>query len=200
MRVVDPDGNELLITGEQAEFVFWILQRTTNLKLTIDDYGKITATGKALNRNDKKLLKAINSTNIIVNIEADPNNKENTAGGMYCGTVYDKETNTASSLNKVDIISLNETEKNNNAPPSSGIMHEITEGYEAGKISLKRKTNIGPAIKILTKQIDKRFEYDDIKKSEVLRTYQYDKYIPLYPKDYKLYLKAHRRATKAPNE
>ncbi len=203
MRIADKEGMELVITGNQTNDAFKILQETTKLNLTIDESGKIAATIKSekLNRNDKRLLEVINSTNIIVNIEADhDNSKENPLGGMYFGTIYDNETNKAISTNKIDIIELNEIEKQYNAPKGSGIMHEITEGFEAGKISLNRKTNINPAIKTLTKQKQYKYEYDNERGIEVRKTYLMDAYTPLYPRDYKLYLKAHKRATKAPNE
>ena len=41
----------------QYEETFNSLQKKTKLKISIDKYGRITAEGKATNRDDRKLLK-----------------------------------------------------------------------------------------------------------------------------------------------
>ena len=107
VRLVDPDGREVYIFGDQAREAFASLQNNTSLELSINAEGKVTIVGgEAQNRNDVKLAKAINSTKIRVEIYADKSNNDNETGGAYMGTSYFKETKSAESCNHINMEKL----------------------------------------------------------------------------------------------
>jgi hypothetical protein len=67
------------------------------------------------------------------------------------------------------------------------MMHEITEGYQAGLISIDKKTSI--------KQAESKTEYAYTKPDGTRMGVS----TPLYPADYKLFEMAHDRATPEPS-
>lgn len=74
LRFIDPDGmlEEIYITGSESEETARQLDASTSLNITRDSKtGKISATGTAETKNDQKLLEAINSKDVTVNITAD---------------------------------------------------------------------------------------------------------------------------------
>ena len=210
----DPNGREIWILGSESERnnAFYDMQNGTSLSLSMDENGRISTSGETINgekltRADKKLLKAINDQNVIANIYVSPSNNENSAGGAYMGTEYDPSTKTATSCNSVNLEKMQLTEQKYGAQSGSGIIHEATEGYKAGLISLKRKMDIMPAVR-------ERVTWTDyVKVSSVSQTLspattittiksineKRFEYLPVYPRDYQLYQKADRWATKAPN-
>src|SRR5690606_10085727 len=64
------DGTEtVIITGPGAKQATEQLNKSTNLKITSDNTGKLSATGNAKNAYDKALQSAIDDPNITVNLE-----------------------------------------------------------------------------------------------------------------------------------
>jgi hypothetical protein len=184
IKLVDPNGMEVIITGDQAQAAFSSLQEGTNLTLSIDKNGKVTADGDVVNDNDQQLLDAINSQDVTVNIDASDQN----SAGEYHGTTYDAGTNTASSSMHVDVKELGSLEKSGAA--GSGMMHEVTEGHQMGLIAIKEKTDISAAAWTLATET--------ITGSGWERTIHTKN--PLNPRDYDFYNTGHSRATRAPNE
>ena len=182
--LVDPNGMEVIVTGDQAEAAFNSLQQGTNLTLERDKNGKLYASGDPLNDNDQMLLDAINSESVTVNIEASAQH----SSGHYLGTTYDAGTNTASSTNGVNILGLSSLEKD--GATGSGMMHEVTEGYQMGLIAIENKSDISRAAW--------RPGQATVGSGSMERTFSTQQYEN--PHDYSLYELGHSRATRAPNE
>jgi RHS repeat-associated protein len=115
IRFIDPDGmdTDVYLTGEAAQEAFRQLQNSTNLSLTIDKLGKIEASGEAESASDKKLLEAINSKDVTVNIQADNSKtlddgkggKLLIVGGAFLGnTVETKTETTITDLGFEDVV------------------------------------------------------------------------------------------------
>ena len=200
VKLVDPNGEEVFIFGDQQMDAFNSLQKKTKLKLSIDEYGKISAEGKATNKNDRKLLKAINSTNVRVEIDASKEHTKNDAGGSFMGTFYNADNNTAESCNHINMSIIN-TKETKDSDKGSTVMHEITEGFEACKISIRKKCDILPAEKYWGKAertvtVESQDAMDNTKTLTTIQRQTYYDWLPKYPKSYSLYLKAHNRATR----
>ena len=109
IRFVDPDGMvpfEVIINGSKADDATKQLASSTSLNITRDaKTGKLSATGEAKTKNDQKLLKAINSTDVRVNITADgsktiagPKGPLLMVGGAFNGNTVGTETTTRTEL------------------------------------------------------------------------------------------------------
>ena len=77
MKLVDPDGKEVYITGDAAEQA---LKQLSSKRITVtrdEETGKLTVKINAhrLTKGEKKLVEAINDNNIKVNILATNDNK-----------------------------------------------------------------------------------------------------------------------------
>ena len=71
VRLVDPNGEDVWITGEEWELAFKQLKGSTNLKLSRDSKtGKISYTGEVLTESDAKLRDALDDNNVHVRISA----------------------------------------------------------------------------------------------------------------------------------
>jgi len=159
IRFIDYNGMspELFINGESAETAKNQLQQSTNLTLTRDnETGKISATGEAKSQNDKKLLEVINSTDVAVNVTANPTNEISTGiyskvGGAFMGNEIssatmtlvagtkpynpiEMEITTVKTQQVVNPTVLDQIDTYYNEPGAS-ILHEVTESFEGGKIS-----------------------------------------------------------------
>jgi len=184
VRLVDVDGREVWILANETEAridAFNSLRSGTNLVLEMDDDGQISIVGGSIcNDIDQQLSDAINSTSVICNIDANPDFCY--SSGHYLGTKYDSETNTAVSTNGIYLPGLQQYEKW--GAEGSGIIHEITEGYQMGLLSIENKSNINKASyhrESLPFISDPVKVYDD----------------PLTNATFPI---GHRRATPAPNE
>lgn len=158
IRFIDPDGMspELFIKGESAAAATTQLQQCTNLTLSRDsETGKISATGEAKTSDDKKLQTVINSTDVTVNVTATSSNEissgVNFIGGAFMGNEVSSESMTivegTKPYNPTDItvttVSTQQVVNPNNleqmdsyyGTPGAGMLHEVTESFEGGKIS-----------------------------------------------------------------
>ena len=168
IKLVDPNGEEVWITGDAWELAFRQLQNSTNLKLTRDDKtGKIFCTGTALTESDSKLQEALVNTNIHVKIFAtdiDDLQGAQFEGGAHMGTFINsdgsvdvKQTVNPLLLAGIDLYGNMETFTSPNGITQYSLkqdigkdncmLHEVTEGFEAGKISLDNNINIKPAFR-----------------------------------------------------
>ncbi|MBR4787074.1 MAG: RHS repeat-associated core domain-containing protein [Bacteroidales bacterium] len=188
VRCVDPDGEEVVITGDQAMTAFESLQSGTNLHLTMDEQGRITPSGDAMNENDEQLLNAINSSDVKCVI----NTGLQYGAGEYAGTQYDDDNGTAVSTNNVNIVSMMDLEKK--GASGSGIIHEITEGYNLGRYVVDTRKETIP-----TYASEGHEETKTIGAGNQER--KVNVFVPHYPDLYSVYLnEGHNKATKAPNE
>jgi RHS repeat-associated protein len=103
MRFIDPDGMfEVIINGSKANDATAQLDAATSLNIARDaNTGKLSATGQATTKNDRKLLAAINSKEVRVNITADgaktqagPAGTLLMVGGAFNGNTVSAETTT----------------------------------------------------------------------------------------------------------
>jgi RHS repeat-associated protein len=142
VKLVDPNGKEVIIGGDQAESAHNSISKMTNLKVELQE-GKLTIVGGEIkNKYDQQVADAINDPSITVNINASVNNG---TAGSYMGTNYDPNSQIASSTNNVNMTMMTQLETKSKAPEGSGILHEITEGYALGKKSIEIGRDIGRA-------------------------------------------------------
>ena len=150
LRFIDPTGMSatVLITGETESVSATLDQLKTiapNLGLTLEN-GVLTPTSREnLTEYETCLLEAIDNQNVTVDVKVGLCIPGNPGGGAYGGTTYDKETNTAISTQYFSPWQMAGTEKEYNAPKGLGILHEITEGFGMGMLSIGLEQDIGMA-------------------------------------------------------
>ena len=158
VKLVDPNGREVYLVGEQSNQVVERLQ-TDKMKVTID-----TKTGKLsvdigeykkcqLSKDERKIYKAITSTKISIHIRADKSEKSvdnnnnpcdafrwngkkyGTSGGSFLGATYDGNRHaTTEGFIDVDLLDAN--------GHNQGVPHEVSEQYFAGKWAIRHKKDI----------------------------------------------------------
>ena len=121
VKLVGPDGEDVWITGDEWELAFKQLKSSTNLKLSRDSKtGKISYSGEVKTESD-----AIQTVNPL----------------LLSGIDFYGNMEVFTSPNGVAQYSLKQ-----NIGKDNCMLHEVTEGFEAGKISLMNNINIEPAI------------------------------------------------------
>lgn len=134
---IDPTGaiDDVVITGSESKEAFNQLNSSTNLKLTMDNNGKVTATGKAKTDADKKLLEAITNSNVVVQINATSSNFTDDnkwfIGGAYQGSTVgtDGKTYTKQTVNPIMTKTIDDFY---GASKGVSVMHEVLESYIGG--------------------------------------------------------------------
>jgi len=139
VRFIDPTGmlEDVYINGTEANAATEELQKSTSMTLTRDDNsGKISASGEAKTIGDKKLLEAINSTSIKVDVNATKSDKNISFGGAFMGNTV-TETGNGTTVVANQEVNPYELSKMSDANQSPGqdILHEVTEAFEGAKIS-----------------------------------------------------------------
>ena len=167
VKLVDPNGEDVWITGDEWELAFKQLKSSTNLKLYRDSKtGKISYSGEVKTESDAKLREALNNNNVHVRISAndiDDIQGLSFEGGAHMGThinpdgsVDAKQTVNPLLLAGIDYYGnmesftspngITQYSLKHNIGKDNCMLHEVTEAFEAGKISLENNVNIGPAI------------------------------------------------------
>ena len=173
VKCVDPNGEEVIIKGEAANEAFKQLQASTSLILTRnEETGVVTASGNCDYETDDLLLAAINDKDITVNINAiNGDEYDNVCGGSFMGTEITKQgemiiskpffhiggfehVETKQTVDPYECAGIDKYGTFSNSvdgvfPASYGstMLHEVTESYIGGKISLILNAPISPAIK-----------------------------------------------------
>ena len=150
LRFIDPDGmgpTDVIITGPDADKAFKQLSQSTSLKLSRDKTtGKVTATGKAKTKDDKKLQTAIDDHSVTVNVTATykktASNGQVNPGGAFMGNTV-KADGTAEARQEVNPTIFKKVDDYFNTPGKS-IEHEVTEAYEGAKLA-QNEGSVGPA-------------------------------------------------------
>ena len=163
VKLVDPDGREVYITGDAAD------QATRQLSskgLTVNrdkETGKLsyTKTGEELSASDKKLMKAIDSRDITVNVNATTASRVAFEGtplrndeytGQFLGVnlndckgiwPFRKRTAETSQLVNPDVCEYRDNQYK--VDVGTSMRHEITESFEAGKICISEGISCGPS-------------------------------------------------------
>ena len=149
IKMVDPNGEEVIITGDGAEEAVDQLQCTTkNLIISRDaKTGKLSVEGKARTWEERLLKRSINSTNVKVRIKANYDNlvendpKVSHRGGAFLGNVIVREEGKKPYVIANQVINpelLCEEFDNHGEYMGESVRHEITEAYMGGVISLRR--------------------------------------------------------------
>ena len=157
VRLVDPDGREVIIDGTEKTWVLKKLFSTyKNLNLTIDGSGKLQASIEKktkLSVDEKHLLQAINSSKVSIHLTA--NNENNYThpieqkvlhsflGGAFMGNSLSQDGETVITYQFISKKLL----KSNYFSSDIGTVlgHEITESYQGGLLSIEKGVSAEPA-------------------------------------------------------
>jgi RHS repeat-associated protein len=159
VKLVDPDGKDLVITGERIKTAFNALQKSYNkgITLTFDsNTNYVYATrneGVELSQEEEILYNIITSRNIEVRLETYTNDRTSDGigiafGGAFLGnTLYQDGTGQTKALAR-QAVCVPEMEMAEKAYGQTGILylHEISEAYEGGKNSIASGIAAKPAI------------------------------------------------------
>ena len=143
IKLVDPNGEEVIVTGTAAdEYVQGL--NTSNLKFSRDEEGRVSYEGTPKTKIEIELAAAVDNQDIIVNICAENSNcidnvggctdQYETLGGSFLGTVY--ENGKVNTYQQVNPSVLRQIGKDIAVGRGMYEWHELTESYEAGIISL----------------------------------------------------------------
>ena len=158
VRLVDPDGEDydVFITGDGAEWATKQLSDTyQNLNITRDQFGRLHTNVddvSSLTKDEKLIYDAINSNDVVVNIDMVNSNYIHTEFGDFklnrssgfLGNILSDDKNmtfTRQIIDKQKVISTY-------YPKDWGrlVAHELTESYIGGMFSLENKCPAPPAI------------------------------------------------------
>mgnify|MGYP003296978392 CR=1 FL=1 len=162
VKLVDPDGREVYINGDGADQA---VKQLSNRRLSITrdlETGKLTysiSQNAKINQREKELIKAISSENVKINIYATNNSiykiddyplDNNTLCGMFMGTsVSDCDNNgrivSAETYQVVNPNICENRDKYFSVPKGTSLIHEITESYQAGLLSIEKGISYGPS-------------------------------------------------------
>jgi RHS repeat-associated protein len=142
--LVDPNGEKVYIVGDAAEEATGYLN-TDNIKITRNsETGELSYEGKATNRREKLLIKAIDDEKVFVNLTANksdeiPNtNGEHGVGSFLGNKLNSDENGNPISVNTEQFVSMDALNKYFNPKQIKKVMfHEIIESYFGGLISLE---------------------------------------------------------------
>jgi RHS repeat-associated protein len=150
----DPNGEKVYIVGDAADEATGYLN-TDNIKITRNsETGELSYEGKATNRREKLLIKAIDDKKVFVNLMANksdiiPNTNGEHGAGSFLGNELNKDENGNSiSVNTKQFVSMDALNKYFNPKQIKKVMyHEIIESYFGGLISLETgkaaESNVG---------------------------------------------------------
>ncbi|MBQ3946611.1 MAG: hypothetical protein II670_13560, partial [Alphaproteobacteria bacterium] len=156
VKLVDPDGREVYFKEDAADKAASQLS-SKGMTVTMDQAtGRLsyTLTGKRSSDEDKALRKAIDSKNVIVIVNATTSSTFDFEGltfenlkkaGQFLGvalTDCDNMIATANQLVNPDVCAKSDGEYG--VPLGTSMRHEVTEAFEAGKISLAEGASYGP--------------------------------------------------------
>ncbi|MFC6245240.1 hypothetical protein ACFP6C_09350 [Flavobacterium psychroterrae] len=123
--------SDIIVNGSQAIKFTEQLNSSSSLAITRnDETGKLSATGKAKTKADKKLLEAINSKEITVNINATSDNfigNNVIFGGAFGGSEFNEGTIVATQV--VNPIQAGIIEDLTGMSSGTIAMHETLEAY-----------------------------------------------------------------------
>ena len=143
VKLVDPNGEKVVITGTAADDYVSRLN-TENVKFYRTEDGILHYEGTAVTSTEKQMISAITDQYVTVNICAENTSSidnvggvsvdAKTRGGSFLGTVY--ENGKVNSYQQVNPEKLKQFGKDIGVGSGMYERHELTEGYEAGRLSL----------------------------------------------------------------
>ena len=157
VKLVDPDGRDIYVDGDASEDLPKALS-TKNVTYSLASDGSLTSSGKPKTYREHLLNRIINDHSIRVNLTAQNstdfsiNGKEcTTRGGAFLGnsffigpTEFGKEPLLINTFQLISFNGLN-TEFDNGKDIRNTIIHEISESYYGGRISIKLRQEAPPA-------------------------------------------------------
>jgi RHS repeat-associated protein len=153
VKLVDPDGREVYITGDEKskeEALRQIQQKSKNMKFSIAENGKLTFEGKAKTKEEKYMKKIINSSKVIVDLclltSSDYNGVPLKTPGGFDGNTISDDGKTAYASQVINLVESDKWDKKCGNNLGNSIWHELSEAYEGGLISLKLKQDAPAAI------------------------------------------------------
>ena len=165
VRLVDPDGREVYIIGDSKCANEATAQLCTdNLTISRDaKTGKLSVIGDAQTTDEKKLVAAINSSDVTVRVIAHDSEQIlgefPTNGGSFGGVILKEDGNitTAIATQYVNPKKLATFDKKEMSPVGQTMKHEVTEGYYAGVLSLKKNKPAPPAFSFLPNRLKRTY-------------------------------------------
>jgi RHS repeat-associated protein len=147
IRVVDPNGDSILLKGEKGAIQYALKdmqKRTKNLQFRINDKGYLLYEGHAKTDEEKYIQKIITDSYVISEITLQTNEeirkynaRTSEGGGSFLGNsleIMNDGKKKARAEQVINIIPMRDID-----PKSANIIwHEISESYEGGLISLQR--------------------------------------------------------------
>jgi RHS repeat-associated protein len=149
IKLVDPNGMEVIIGGEAAAAYHAEVQKgaaALGIQTTMDRNGKLSAEycGEgAISSDGQMLLDAINSKDVTVNINA--TNSDYVDGVPLCGGAFMGNQLTDDGISTFQVVNPTDLKKIDDfvGKPGQTSIHEITESYQGGLISLKNGVSSG---------------------------------------------------------
>ena len=168
VKLVDPDGRDIYVDGDASEKFAEALS-TKNVTYSIDANGCLTPSGKPKTYRERLLNRIIKDHSIRVNITAQNsrdfsiNGKEcTTRGGSFLGNSFfigphefGKEPLLINTFQLISFDGLN-AEFNTDKDIRKTIVHEISESYYGGKISIKLRQEAQPGYSNIKNKIYNR--------------------------------------------
>ena len=137
VRLVDSDGEEVWIIGDDVADALEQLQNQTTHVLSLDEHGKLRYSGEAKSDIDKMIVDAINDEDISVNIISTKSNivgSEN--GGAYGGNSYEKGSVCTDQYVCPSMLAAFD-ESVGDSKPGLTMVHELAESYYGGALALE---------------------------------------------------------------
>ena len=154
MKLVDPNGREVYITGDAANQAASQLSSKGITVTRDDETGRLsyTETGKRLSKSDRQLMAAINATDVRVNVYASNSNTVDYDGlslnnhesmGQFLGVALSDcigeprmQKRNAVTKQLVNPSVCQSRDEAYNVELGTSMRHEITESYHAGRICI----------------------------------------------------------------
>ena len=142
VKLVDPNGEEVWIIGDDVDGALNQLQNQTGLKLSISDDGQLSYKGEIKTEIDKMIANAIDDENITVNMIANISNTfgdvTTEVGGGYMGNTYEDGHVCTDQFVSTSLLADFDLSVGD-AKTGLTMVHELAESYYGGQMALQRK-------------------------------------------------------------
>ena len=142
VKLVDPNGEEVWIFGDDVIGAVAQLQNQTNLKLYISKDGKLTYSGKVENSIDELIANAIDDEDISVNMIANRSNSFGDIyteyGGGFMGNTYEDGKVCTDQFVCTSLLAKYDKSVGDTRAGLT-MVHELAESYYGGQIALQNQ-------------------------------------------------------------
>ena len=144
MKLVDPDGDSIILSGSQKSIESAINQmnkQSKNLNFSIGDNGRVKCDGRAMSAKERYMKKICNDDKINVSLSCMDHDRisqiydVSNGGGSFLGNSLSEDKTTVDCFQAVNVNILDKYSNLTNSPGSL-IWHEIAEAYEGGRLAL----------------------------------------------------------------